>query len=100
MRFASEGIEPVTEGAVDSLDVNGPRFGNDFAQHGADLDGEQLAMLIAMLDGLRQAHIGRHPPRRTSQLPRTHRLTIGPLEDRCIASPPIATPGQRPTLRS
>jgi hypothetical protein len=48
MRFASEGIEPITEGAIDSLDVNGPRFGNDFAQHGADLDGEQLAMLIAM----------------------------------------------------
>jgi len=96
----SEGIEPITESAVDSLDVNGAGFGNDFAQHGADLNGEQLAMLIAMLDGLRQAHLRWYYQRRTAPLPRTDRLTIRPLEDRCIAPPSIATPGQRPALRA
>jgi len=92
MRFAREGIEPITQGAVDSLDVNGPRFGNDCAQHGADLNGEELAMLITMLDGLRQAHISRYYQRRTSRLPRTNRLTICSFQDCCIAAPPIATP--------
>lgn len=31
MRFASEGTQPITEGAVDSLDVNSTGFGNNFA---------------------------------------------------------------------
>lgn len=69
MRFASEGIESITQGAIDSLDVNSPRFGNHFAQYGADLGGEQLAMLIAMLNGLRQAHMSRHPKLWASRLP-------------------------------
>ena len=37
MRFASEGTRPITEGAVDSLDVNRTGFGNTFAQNGTDL---------------------------------------------------------------
>jgi hypothetical protein len=69
MRFTSEGIEPITECAVDSLDVNGSRFGNDFAQYSANLNGEQLAMLITMLNGLRQTHISRYPKLWASQFP-------------------------------
>lgn len=35
---------------------------------GTDLDGEELAMLIAMLDGLRQAYVRRHHQPRASAL--------------------------------
>src|SRR5260221_578202 len=54
MRFASEGIEPITESAVDSLDVNSTGFGNNFAQSGTDLNRKEFSMLIPVLDGLRQ----------------------------------------------
>jgi hypothetical protein len=57
-----EGIEPITEGAVDSLDVNSTGFGNNFAQNGTDLNGKEFSMLIPVLDGLRQAHHGRVLP--------------------------------------
>lgn len=57
MSLASQGIEPITEGAVDPLNVDGSGFGEYLAQGSTDLDGEQLAMLIAMFDGLRQTHI-------------------------------------------
>jgi len=50
----NEGIEPITEGAVDSLDVTSTGFGNNFAQNGADLNGKEFSMLIPVLDGLRQ----------------------------------------------
>src|SRR5258708_12179863 len=100
MRFASEGIEPITEGAVDSLDVNSTGFGNNFAQNGTDLNGKEFSMLIPVLDGLRQAHLWWYYQRRTAQLPRTNRLTIRSSHDCCIAPPPIATPGQRTALRA
>jgi hypothetical protein len=64
-----EGMEPITQGAVDSLDVNRPRIGHVFTCNGADLDGEHRAMLITMRDGVRHAHIGRHPQWRTPHLP-------------------------------
>jgi hypothetical protein len=60
MRFTSEGIEPITQGAVDPLNVNGTRFRNDFPKDCADLDRKKLSMLITMFDGLRQAHLWRH----------------------------------------
>jgi hypothetical protein len=62
MRFASEGIEPITEAAVDSLDANRTGFGNNFAQNGTELSGKEFSMLIPVLDGLRQAHHGRVLP--------------------------------------
>jgi len=62
MRFASEGIEPITQGAIDSLDVNSTGFGNDCAQSGTDLNGKEFSMLISMLNGLRQSHHGRGRP--------------------------------------
>ena len=46
MRFAREGIEPITEGAIDSLDVSGTGLGNEVAQSGTNLNGEELSMLI------------------------------------------------------
>lgn len=100
MRFASEGIEPITESAVNSLDVNRTGFGNDFAQGGADLNRKEFSMLIPVLDGLRQAHLRWDDQGRTAQLPRTDRLTIRPSQDGCIAAPPVATPRQRTTLRA
>jgi hypothetical protein len=76
MRFAREGIEPITESAVDSLDVNSTGFGNNFAQSGTDLNRKEFSLLIPVLDGLRQAHLWGDYQRRTAQLPRTDRLTV------------------------
>src|SRR5260370_7841352 len=87
MRFASEGIEPITEGAVDSLEVNNTGFRNNFAQKGTDLNGKEFSMLIPVLDGLRQAHLWWYYQRRTPQLPRTNRPTIRPSQH-CSTPPP------------
>jgi hypothetical protein len=67
---------------------------------GADLDGEQLAMLIAMLDGLRQAHVCRNHQRRTSALTRAYWLTIGTPEHRRIAPPSLHQVNARTALRA
>ena len=98
MGLASQGIEPIAQGAVDALNVNSGRCGDHFAQDGTDLDGEQLAMLIAILDGLGQVHVGRHDQRGPSRLTRAHRLTIGTGEDRRIAPPAITGPLQGTAL--
>jgi hypothetical protein len=100
MRFAREGTEPITESAVDSLDVNSTGFGNNFAQSGTDLNRKEFSMLIPVLDGLRQAHLWGDYQRRTAQLPRTDRLTIRSSQDGCIAAPAITTPRQRTALRA
>jgi hypothetical protein len=100
MGLAGQGIEPITKGAVDTLDVDGGRCGDDLAQGGTDLDGEQLAMFIAMLDGLRQTHVWGHDQRGASTLARADRLTIGSADDRCIAPPAVAAPCQRTALRA
>src|SRR5260221_4103723 len=73
---------------------------NHFAQSSSDLNGEQLAMLIAMLDGLGQADVCRHHQPRTTPLARAAWSTIGVFEDGCIAPPAIAAPGQRTALRA
>src|SRR5437879_3866067 len=100
MGLAGQSIEPITEDAIDSLDVDGTRFGNNLAQGGINLDREQFSMLVSMLDGLRQAHISRHDQRGASALARTDWLAICSSEDRYIAPPAIATPRQRTTLRA
>ena len=57
-------------------------------------------MLIAMLDGLGQAHVGRNHQGRASGLARTNRLTIGTGEDGRIAPPAITAPLQGTALRA
>jgi hypothetical protein len=66
MGLAGQSIEPIAESAVDPLDVDGSGLSDQLAQHSADFNGKQLAMLIAMLDGLRQTHLGRPHERGTS----------------------------------
>ncbi len=100
MGLAGQGFEPIAEGAVDTLNVNGCRFGDHLAQGGTDLDGEQLPMLVPMLDSLRQAHLGRHHQQGASALARAYRLTIGSSEDHRIAPPAIAAPVLRMALRA
>ena len=98
MGLAGQSIEPIAQGAVDPLNVNSSRWDDHLTQGRADFDREQLAMLIAMLDGLRQAHIGRDHQSRTSGLAGAHRLTVGTGEDRRIAPPAITAPRQRMAL--
>jgi hypothetical protein len=59
MGLASQGIESIAEGTIDPLNMDSGRLRDRLAQGGTDLDGEQLAMLIAMLDGLCQANVWR-----------------------------------------
>ena len=70
MRLASEGIEPIAESTIGPLNMDGSGLGDDLAQGGTDLNGEQFPMLITMLDGLRQAHIWRDDQWGPTQLPR------------------------------
>lgn len=100
MSFASQGIESITQGTIDALNMDGTRFGDHLAQGSADRDGEEFAMLIAMFDGLRQAHVCWHHQRRASTATGTDGLTIGSSQARCIATPAIATPRQGTTLRA
>jgi hypothetical protein len=92
MCFAREGIEPIAEGTVNPLNMDGSGFGEELAKRRANLDGKQLSMLISMLDGLGQAHIGRHLQRRPCRPTSVDRLTIRSCENRFIATPAIATP--------
>lgn len=100
MRLACEGIEPITEDTVEPFNMNGSRLGDSLAQSGADLDGEQPPMLIAMLDGLCQAHVCRHHQWGTSAMPGAQRLARSSFENRGIAPPAIAAPAQRMALRA
>src|SRR5260370_39695242 len=84
---------PLTRGVLDS-----GRFRDHLAEGGTDLDGEQLAMLIAMLDRLCQADVWRDHQRRTSGLAPADRLTISTGEDLRITTTPITAPIQRTTL--
>src|SRR6266851_5753683 len=98
MGLASQGIESIAESTIDPLNMDSGRFRDHLAEGGTDLDGEQFAMLIAMLDRLCQANVWRDHQRRTSGLARADRLTIGPCEDRRIAPPAIAAPVQGTAL--
>src|SRR5260370_36279116 len=73
MRLASEGIESITQSAIDSLNMYGSRFGDHFAQDRADLHREESAMFIAMFDALRQTHIGGHNQLTAATRPRHRR---------------------------
>src|SRR6266704_4250795 len=92
MGLARQGIESIAQGTIDPLNMDSGRFRDHLAYGGTDLDGEQLAMLIAMLDRLGQADVWRDHQRRTSGLALADRLTIGSCDDRRIAEPSIAAP--------
>jgi hypothetical protein len=92
MGFASEGVEPISEGTVNPFNMGGSGFGEELAKRRADLDGKQLSMLISMLDGLGQAHIRRRLQRRPSRPTSVDRLTIRSCENLFIAPPTIAAP--------
>src|SRR5260370_13690086 len=94
MGLTGQSIEPIAQSAVDPLNMSSCRCGGHLAQGGTDLDREQLAMLITMLDSLRQAHVCRYHQPGTSALARADRLTIGSAEDRLISPPAIAAPDQ------
>ena len=68
MGLASQGIESIAESTIDPLNMDSSRFREHLAEGGTDLDGEQLAMLIAMLDRLCQANVWRDHQRGTSGL--------------------------------
>ena len=51
-------------------------------------------MLIAMLDGLGQADVGRDHQCRATALAGAHRLTRGACEDGRVAAPAITAPAQ------
>src|SRR5260370_3840313 len=91
--LSRSGRAPSARGVLDS-----GRFRDHLAEGGTDLDGEQLAMLIAMLDRLCQADVCGDHQRRTSGLARAARLTISTCEDRRIAPPAIAAPVQGTAL--
>ncbi len=94
MGFASESVESIPQHAVDALDVGGAWPLNDAAQDCADLDGEELAVFIAMCDALGQANsIGNHQGW-TSAFARVQRAPIRLCENAWVASPAIAAPRQ------
>jgi len=98
MGFASEGIEPIAQGAIDALNMHGAWLLDDVAQHGADLHRKELAMFIAMFDALRQTHVRGNNQRWASAFAGAHRLPIRLGENVWIASPAIAAPGQGPRV--
>jgi len=68
MGLASQGIESIAESTIDPLNMDSGRFRDHLTEGGTDLDGEQFAMLIAMLDRLCQANVWRDHQRGTSGL--------------------------------
>src|SRR5260370_34571429 len=70
MGLASQGIESIAESTIDPLTRDSGRFREHLAYGGTDLAGEQVSMLIAMLDPMCQTNVWRDHPRRTSRLAR------------------------------
>src|SRR2546426_2289917 len=94
VRLAREGIEPITQGAIEPFHMHGPGWLHPYPQRGTDFHREQSSVLITMLDGLRQGEcLGDSQPR-TSPFARQAALAVGPLEDAPIAVPTIAEPVQ------
>src|SRR5260370_40367401 len=90
MGLASQGIESIAESTIDPLKMDSGRVREHLAEGGTDLDGEQFAMLIALLDRLCQANVWRDHPPGTSGRALAARLTTSPGADRPLA-PPAAT---------
>ena len=94
MRLASQGIEPIPQGTVEPFHMHRASRLHGRPQRGADLYAEEMAVLIAMLDGLRQGERLWHDEPRTPALARAHRLPIGASQDVPIAVPAITEPGE------
>src|SRR5260370_37259236 len=85
MGLASQGIESIAESTIDPLKMDSGRFREPLAEGGTDLDGEQFAMRLAMLDRLWQANVWRDHQRGTSRLAVAGPLTVGPGDERRTA---------------
>src|SRR5438128_1744335 len=94
VRLAREGIEPITQGAVEPFHMHRTSWLHAGSQGGTDFDGQQSSMLIAMLDRLRQADRLWDDPRRLPPFAGRHPLAIGSLEDARVALPARAPPMQ------
>ena len=94
MRLAGEGVEPITQSAIESFDMHRTRWLHPRPQRGADLHRQQSPMLITMLDRLRQRdRLWNHQPG-TPPFARGDRFAVGPLQDAPIAVPAITEPLQ------
>ena len=59
VRLAGEGIEPITQGAIEAFDMHRARWLHPRSQGGTGLHFKQASMVITMLDGLCQGeHLG------------------------------------------
>src|SRR5260370_31843643 len=87
MGLAGQGIESIAQGTIDPLNVDSGRFRDHLAEGGTNLDGEQLAMLIAMLDPLCQADVWRDHQRKTSRVARADPRARSMCGARPIAPP-------------
>jgi hypothetical protein len=56
VRFTGEGIESITQGAIEPFDMHSARWLDQHPQRSAGLHRQQSSVLIAMLDGLRQGN--------------------------------------------
>src|SRR2546421_9538253 len=94
VRLAGEGVEPITQSAIESFDMHGTRWLHPRPQRGADLHRQQSSMLITMFDRLRQSErLWNHQPG-TPPFTRQDRPAIGSLQDAAIAVPAITEPMQ------
>src|SRR6202035_518227 len=94
VRLAGEGVEPITQSAIESFDMHGPRWLHPRPQRGADLHRQQSPMLITMLDRLRQRDRLWNHQAGTSPFARGDRFAVGPLQNAAIAMPAITPPMQ------
>src|SRR5712692_9435597 len=95
MRLAGEGVEPITQSAVEPFDMHRASWLHQHPQRSAGLHRQQSSVLITMLDRLRKADsLGNHQPG-TPPFACGYWLAIGPLQDAPIAVPAIAEPRKR-----
>ena len=94
VRLAGEGVEPITQSAIESFDTHGTCWLHPRPQGGANFHRQQSPMLITMFDRLRQSErLWNHQPG-TPPFTRQDRPAIGSLQDAAIAVPAITEPMQ------
>jgi hypothetical protein len=100
VRLASEGIETIAQGAIESFHMHCPGWLHARSQRGTGLHRQEAPMRITMFDGLRQGDRLWNDPRGTSPFARQYALTIGSHEDAPIAMPTITEPGEGALMSS
>src|SRR5260370_34542913 len=80
VRLARDSIEPIAQRPVAPFDMHRTSLLHLRAQHGADLHRQEMPMLIAMLDGLRQGQRLWDDHAGTPPLGRRHRRSIEPYQ--------------------